>query len=183
MKSNWENPKWINSETVGGLNWSTNYSPIKTAVPGNEIITVDYPATKGLKNTGINVRPTNMLAVNANSKSVDESTKFVNWFLNDPEAVKISGLERSIPAVESARKVLLDTNLIDKPFDSAVQYAQKNQGLLQNAISINGEIVKIETDTLSKVEYKTLTPDKAADEMIAATKAKLEELKIKDHVK
>jgi oligogalacturonide transport system substrate-binding protein len=183
VKSNWEAPKWINNEAVTSLNWSTNYSPIKTAVPGSEIITVDYPAAKGVKNSGLKVRPTNMLAVNANSKSVDESAKFVNWFLNDPEAVKILGLERSIPAVESARKVLLDANLIDKPFDNAVQYAQKNQGLQQNAISINGEIVKIETDTLSKVAYKTLTEEKAADEMIAATKAKLEELKKKDNVK
>ncbi|WP_165452131.1 ABC transporter substrate-binding protein [Paenibacillus thalictri] len=183
VKSIWENPKWINNQAVGALNWSTNYSPIKTAVPGKELITVEYPSTKGVKNTGINVRPTNMLAVNANSKSVEESAKFVNWFLNDPEAVKILGLERSIPAVESARKVLLDTNAIDKPFDNAVQYALKNQGILQNAISQNGEIVKIETDTLSKVAYKALTPDKAAEEMIKATNAKLEELKKKDNVK
>jgi oligogalacturonide transport system substrate-binding protein len=183
VKSVWENPKWINNETIATLNWSTNYSPIKTALAGKEVVTVEYPAVKGVKNSGINVRPTNMLAVNANSKSVDESTKFVNWFLNDPEAAKILGLERSIPAVESSRKVLLDANLIDKAFDNAVQYGQKNQGLLQNAISINGEIVKIETDTLSKVAYKTLTEEKAADEMIANMKAKLEELKKKDNVK
>ena len=182
VKSYWEDPKWINNEIIGGLNWSANYNPIKTALAGKELISVAYPATKGAANTGINVRPTNMLAVNADSKSVEESTKFVNWFLNDPEAIKILGLERSIPAVASARQILLDMNHIDQAFDNAVQYSLENQGLLQNTISLNGEILKIEGDMLTKLAYKSVSEEEAADEMIAATTAKLEELKKRDKV-
>lgn len=172
-----QNPKWLNNQIVGILSVNSFYVTIKKSLPNNEIIVVDFPATKGVKNSGILLRPTNMLSVNANSKSVDEAVKFVSWFFNDTEAVKTLGLERSIPAVESARQTLLNDGVIDKQFDYSVKYATENQGLPQSFVSLNAEIQKIENDILAKLAFKEWTPEKASDEMLKQIPAKLSELK------
>jgi oligogalacturonide transport system substrate-binding protein len=173
----YQNPKWLNNEIVAMLSLNSFYSPISKSIPGSEIIVADFPSPKGVENSGIIMRPTNMWSVNAKSKHSDEALKFLNWLMNDAEATKILGLQRSIPAVESARQTLLNDGVIDRHFDYSVKYAVENQGLPQTFVSLNKEIQMIENDILAKVAYKEYTPEKAADEMIKLMTDKLNELK------
>lgn len=173
----YQNPKWLNNEVVFYIELISRFVPITSSIDGSEIIVVDFPAPKDAVNSGILVRPTSMLSVSSKSSAINEAVKFVSWFLNDNEAAMTRGLEWSIPAVDTAREVLLDAGVTNEYFAFAVNYALEHQGLPQTFISLNQEIAKIEDDTLAKLAYNELTPEQAADEMIRLMTSKLEELK------
>lgn len=58
------------------------------------------------------LKPSMYLAVSANSKKQEEAKKFVNWFVNDPEAAKILTTVRGLPANKDIA-TLLQSNLGD----------------------------------------------------------------------
>jgi oligogalacturonide transport system substrate-binding protein len=173
----YQNPKWLNNQIVFYLDLTSRYAPVTSSIKGSQIIVVDFPSPKDVKNSGILLRPTNLFTINARAKSVDEASRFTSWLLSDPEAAKILKLERAIPASAPARDALVAAGVVDKYFDFATRYGIAHAGLSQSFLSLNTEIQKIEDDTLAKVAYKEWTPEKAADEMIRQMTDKTAELK------
>ena len=57
--------------------------------------------------SGHYVKPAMLISISAKSKSAEEAGKFINYLVNDPEGVKILGIERGIPEAVKARALLL----------------------------------------------------------------------------
>ncbi|MEL7977779.1 sugar ABC transporter substrate-binding protein [Isoptericola sp. F-RaC21] len=63
-----------------------------------EVAMAPIPADEGAKTTGQYAGVTQLLTVAKTSEHAEEAAKFVDFFLNDPEAGKILGITRGMPA-------------------------------------------------------------------------------------
>jgi oligogalacturonide transport system substrate-binding protein len=164
-------PGWTSSKVVMVECWTSlidNYKKPKT-----EYLVMNPPFKMGSKNTGIVVRPSQMLCVNRNSKNRDEAVKFVNWFVNDEDAALILGVTRSIPASMKARKTLTDKNILKKDLANATMLSVINAGKPESSLIYPLEITDIMIEMLGKLEKKKITPDQAADEYVTKVQAEL----------
>lgn len=173
-----QNPKWINQQMLMTTSMSSTLPTLKTVLPeGTEIITALPAIARDAKNSGVVVRPSQLFAISNNSEHQEEAVKFLDWFMNDPEAAVILGGVRSIPPVKSSQQAAVNAGKIDAAITNAVDLGLEHAGIVDNSISTNSEVAKILDDVVQKVSYSKSTPEQAADELIASLTSKLAEIK------
>lgn len=64
-----------------------------------------YPQIKG-GSSGHYVKPSMFMSISARTKNAEDAGKFINYLINDPEGVKILGIERGIPEAAKSRALL-----------------------------------------------------------------------------
>lgn len=173
---NYQAYDWLN----GNILCLPDYSSGEAAAKGSmdNVVAMPFWGDSEADNTGIMMRPTNMLAVNANSPHVKEALEFVNYFFNDPEAIDILQLVRSIPATEVAIERMNEQGLIDSDTMEAAQWAADHKGGAgQNIISTNEQLEQIEGDFISAVYYGDYTPEEGAKAFMEAMQNCVDELK------
>ncbi len=170
-----QDPKWTGGKVVMNLNWASSMEIYKR--PNFQMGIMRPAFAKGAKNTGLIVRPAQVIGINSRTAQPKEAAKFVNWFFNDPEAIAILGMSRGVPPTEIGRQTLAAKNLLEKTVADAVSVGLKNAGIPETPATNNSEIVNIFSETVQKVGFGKITPQKAADELIAQFQAKLNELK------
>lgn len=176
-KSLSENPKWLDGRVVATIDYASMLeSNFQTNPEDAEVIMI--PIADGARNSGIVCPVAQLLCVSKDSKHVEESVKFVNAFLNDPDMVKILGTVRSVPSSHAALETLEKAELLNPIVKKAVDLAFSNPGLVNNSITENGELTSIAMDIIEQLRYKKLTSEQAADEFISRFESKLEELKL-----
>ena len=171
-----QNPRWISGDIGIAQNWASSVSLFK--LDGKiKLDVVSLPLLKKSNNTGILVRPSQLMVINKRSSNVKEAAKFVNWFFNDPEAILILKSERGIPSTNLATKLLEENKLIDPIMAKGINLAMKDAGLPENSLTTNKELITIFGEYIQQVGFKRLTPAKAADQMMRSYQLKLKELK------
>ena len=178
ITSSTENPLWLNDQIVLIPDFSSSYDSLKASLDEGDLVCLEPLGDNDAENTGIVFRPTNLIAVNANSEHVEEALEFVNYFFNDDQAIETLGLSRSVPATQKAMDAMVANGKLDEGLKSSADYAQEHKGGLGlNVISTNAEIETIENDALSALYYDELTPETAADEFMELMTEKVAELK------
>jgi oligogalacturonide transport system substrate-binding protein len=170
-------PGWISSRIVMVESWTSLIDNYK--LPNTEYIVMNPPFKKGSKNTGIVVRPSQILCVNVNSKNRDEAVKFINWFINDSEAASILGVTRSIPVSVKARKTLTDKNILKKDLANATMLSVMNAGKPESPLIYPLDITNIMIEILENLEKKKISPEQAAEEYTNRVQAALSGLRLK----
>lgn len=170
-----QNPLWLNGQTGMLWNWSSIYANVKFNIKNLSMALP--PIDPNAKQTGIVVRPSQLIAINKDSKNMDEAAKFLNWFFTNSEAIKTLKDVRGVPATENARKILSDNNLLDSVLTDNANQAMEKMSPPENGISGNQELEKINTDIIQELAYKKITPEQAADKLINTYKQKLPEIK------
>lgn len=160
-----QNPIWANGEAALLIRWASDYpSLINDNV--QDIGCCRLPVLGDAVDTGINCKPSMVLAVNKSSANVEECLKFANWMMTDEEAIKILGDCRGVPATAEARALLEENNLLNPDLKTGIEIASANAGTAQNGYHDNSEITSISAEILSRVLYKDLTPEQAAKELL-----------------
>jgi len=174
----YENPEWLNGN-LGMFSKFISLIPVYQEASDFPIGVTALPIMEGAKDSGVFTGSTLVLVINKDTKYPEEAAKFINWLVNDPEAIKILGTTRGIPATSVGLETLSKEGLIDPLMNEALQLALETSSkvLPDNAISQNQQLATIWMDTLDKVSYRYVTPEEAADEMIRLFEAKLKELK------
>lgn len=173
-----ENPLWLNDQIVLIPDFSSGFDSLKASLAEGNLKCLEPLGDNEAKNTGIVYRPTNMIAVNANSPHVEEALKFVDYFFNNDQAIETLGLCRSVPATQKALDAMAVSGKLSEDLKGSAEYAASHKGGLgQNVVSTNAEIETIENDILNALYYGELTPETAADEFISLMTDKVEELK------
>lgn len=173
-----ESTLWLNNQIVFVPDFSSGYDSVKASLGENEMVCVVPMGDSEADNTGIVLRPTNMIVVNAKSANLEEALKFVDYFFNNTEAMKISGMTRSVPATGTALDIVSQEGLMDDGLRKVLEWCESHKGGQgQNVVSTNTEIETIERDVLNALYYGELTPETAADEFIKLMTKKVAELK------
>ncbi|MGL5950586.1 MAG: ABC transporter substrate-binding protein [Cetobacterium sp.] len=169
-----DNPKVINGDYTFLPTWSSalaNYS-----FSEGKIHFINYPILKGATNTGIEVRPSMLMAINEKSKNKDAAAKFMNYLVTDEEAIKVLKDLRGIPASKKANEVLAKNSMINAHQLKAVEEGIKYKGNTINALLDNPEIEMIYNYEIQKLWSGEKTPQKVSEDMIKEMGDKLNEL-------
>lgn len=135
------------------------------------------PIMAGAKDTAVTIKPGVLTSINIDTKYLDESAKFLDFYSNDKDALLVLGDTRGVPPTTAATKVLVDGKKIDPLLSDALELGKANAGSPVNSNSNNSEIDKIIQDIINEVGFKSKSPEKAADDMVVKVEEKLAEIK------
>ncbi|MDR0638123.1 MAG: ABC transporter substrate-binding protein [Spirochaetaceae bacterium] len=171
-----QNPKWTNNEIGFIIGWSGNIGKYKAALKAGNFAVGKPPIAEG-GNRLIPVKPSMVLAISKRSPYIEAAADFANWFLNDPEAVKILKDSRSVPTNRKAFETLNSNNLVDSDIAAMVAFSNATPAASPPLLQSNAELNAIIEDICEQVAFGVLTPEKAADKFLADVQAKLNMLK------
>jgi oligogalacturonide transport system substrate-binding protein len=172
-----QNPKWPNNEIGFIIGWSGNIGKYKAALQeGN--FAVGKPPFAEVGNQRIYVKPSMVLGISNRSPNIEAAAGFANWFLNDPEAVKILGDSRSVPTSQKALKLLRGISAIDNDIAAMVTFSNASPAASPPLLQSNAELTDIIEGICEQVAFGVLTPEAAADKFLADVQAKLNMLKV-----
>ncbi|GGG18939.1 ABC transporter substrate-binding protein [Paenibacillus abyssi] len=173
-----ENPKWRNGE-MGITHKYTSLIPVYQQVENFNLGVGALPLMEGFKDPGTFTGSTLVYVMNKGTEYPEETAKFLNWLVNDPEAIKLMGTTRGVPATKVGQEVLGEANLIDPLVQKALDLALENSSkvLPDNAISQNQELTIIFTDIIDQVGFGELTPEQGSEQLIALLEDKLAQMK------
>ncbi len=168
-----ENPDWISGKM--GLSWSWVASMEKD-MSSRDMTTTTLPVMEGAENSGVLMRPAQLFVVSESSPNKEEAMKVLDFVFNDPEAVKILGTARAIPAVEGARATLVEAGLISELAQRATDEGIAQAGWPQSTWQMNSSVAQTMQDVIDEFGYGELTPEEAAAKMIESLEATLSRL-------
>lgn len=93
------------------------------AISKDKLGMISYPVPAKDGKPGQYLKPSMLLSVSAQSQNKDAAVEFVNFMVEDPEAAKVLGVERGVPASEAIRKELTPT--LDALGKEMVAYIQE----------------------------------------------------------
>ena len=126
-------------------------------------------------NPGHYLKPSQMWSVYARSKVAEEAVKVANFTVKDPEATRILGVERGVPASPAVQKaVVADLDEMGKKVVDFIGFVSSHVGPLpptppQGA----GEIEDILRRVNEQVGFGRLTPTEGGKQLVADAKAVL----------
>lgn len=72
----------------------------------NKLAISAFPRVKG-GSSGHYIKPSMLMSISAKCKAPEEAAKVIQYMVNDPEGVRILGIERGVPCSAAARALLL----------------------------------------------------------------------------
>lgn len=170
-----QNPVWANGKAAIVIRWASDLISLQN--PNVDMGVARLPVINGSKDTAINTKPSMIGVINAKSENPEAAIKFLNWAVNEEDAIKVLKDVRGVPATTNARDILTKNNLINPQLKKATEVAVANAGTPQNGLNDNTEITSISVDVLSQVLFKKVTPEEGADMLIKLVGEKLSTLK------
>ncbi len=170
-------PNWLDGRWGMSVLSASNLPSIISGTSGFEIGTMRWIVAEGATESNITVAPTQMLAVNANSPYQDEICEFINWFLNDDEAIMISKDTRGVPCNTRAVEMLEADGLILPQVSAMTNCALAFPGTTENGVTLNSELTNMMYEAIYRVAYGRQTPAEAAVQLMDDASLLLEDLK------
>lgn len=167
-----QNPAWINRQMfmiLGRTSAMTDMSARRADEAGN-YTTTGYvlPQLENGKETGIEVRPSCLFAINANCEHPEEAAKFLSFMFNSEQGAELLKDTYSVPASETLRAYCEEKELLDPSAMENVEYSLSNSGNVVNDWSNNSEVEAMMTEIIQKIAYKQYSDmNEAADEVIS----------------
>ena len=160
------NPLWLNGNIGGVFLFFSNID--------GEIQNLDYdwdvtalPQFEGAMTSGQEVCPSLMVAINSNTSDVkkEEAAKFIQWMLNDPEAVKILKTERGVPASSAALATLTENDLLSPIMAKGIEISNATVGFKNGDYEMDSSIQSVFVQKMEQVIYGVSSPREAAEEL------------------
>lgn len=167
-----QNPTWLNRQMfmiLGRTSVMTDTSARRADESGN-YTTSGYvmPQMKNAKESGIEVRPAALYAINASCEHPEEAARFLAFMFGSEEGASLLKDTYSVPASEKLRTYCEEEKLLDESAVKNVVYSLENSGNVVNAWSNNSEVEAMMTEIMQKIAYKQYqNMDEAADEVFS----------------
>lgn len=164
-----QNPTWLDRKMfmILGRTSVMTETASRRAVDGKPTTTgYVMPQLKGEKETGIEVRPACLYAINKNTANPDAAVRFLAFMLTSKEGAEYIGSNYSVPAREESRAWV--SEILDPSAVENVEYSLANAGSKLNDWSSNSEVEALFTEIMEKIaygQYKNML--EAADETIS----------------
>ena len=152
-------PAWLEGRWGMTVLSASNLPSIIAASPF-EVGTMAWVSGNG-EYSATTIAPTMMLGIPKDNDYPEETAAFINWFMNDPEAISITGDSRGIPANAKAREQITEEGKIAPQVSAMLDEALMKGGTPENGNTLNAEIGAIISDYSHRVGYGVLTPEEA----------------------
>jgi len=176
--NNWkEYPQMLNGNIFSAFDLIAGIAAIQDFLPGVEWEAVPLPVLTGAKDSGTWTRPAQMISVSKNTKHPEEAAKFLNYFYNSEEAIKLLGTARSVPAIESAWGILEEEGILDPTTAKAVSVLMENSGVSQNLPEYESTLSALDKEFIHAIALGQLSPQEAAEQYTDLYDKELKRLK------
>ncbi len=170
-----QNVKWVNGQIGMVFDYSASYSKYAGSVNA-PLDAMQIPQIPDAKCSGIGYGGDRGISINDNSEYKEEAAKFLDFLLNDPEAIEALGTNLGFCPTSVSQDTLVKTGAVD-----AVQVKATNLGAIdsytQNSLGSNTSILTSRKDVLQEIIYGDTTVEAGAEEIYEEAQAILEDLK------
>ena len=149
-----QNPDWLNRNMfmILGRTSVMTETASRRAIDGKNTTTgYVLPQLEGGVESGIEVRPTTLYAVNKDTENPEAAVRFLEFMFTTEAAARAIGSNYSVPAREESREFAMD--LLDESSLENVEYSLANAGNTLNAWSSNSEVEALFTEVMEKIAY------------------------------
>lgn len=170
-----ESPKWADGRVAGSYEWDSTYS--KYADPlqeGQKLVPVPLLKDANAGSEGIYRKPSMVFSISRNSKDPKAAAQILNCLLNEPEAIKILGSSRGLPASEIAAETV--TGSVEPELVAAHEIIMAGTGPAVSPLNEHPKIRGIFLDTLEEYSYGQLDSAAAANQIVTGINEVLAEL-------
>jgi oligogalacturonide transport system substrate-binding protein len=177
-----QQPDWVNGQWAGNYTWDSVLRLRASTLDKQQKLEIgDFLTLPGAKASGIFGRPSLMFVASKRTKHPEVAAKFINFLLTDPEAARILGLTRGVPAADSALKVLVDEKRIDalelKAWQQIRTAKEAGRITLPSPLFESPRVQKFMREVFEQVAYGKLTEQQAAARLLDEGNAMLARLK------
>lgn len=157
-----KDPDWISGKYVGALCVASTIDVLAAANTNASYTAGKLPLLSDAKDDGYYANCPQIMCVTAKSQHPAEAVSFLNYFFNDKDAAKTLGTTRSIPAVESSRKICEEQNLASSLTTGSVNTLLGYAGKSSIGYSSTSEVKSILKDAISSIAYGKSDPASAS---------------------
>lgn len=172
-----QNNKWINGK-IGMIVDYTGSAPKYIASIDSPLDVISMPVTSDAKCSGVAYSGDRGFAINDNSEHKEEAAKFLDFLMNDPEAIAICKTDVGYCPTKQSDDILIAAGVVSEIQKKGVELSEPNS-YTNNMISGNTELEVIRKDLIQEVVYGDITAEEAAKELIEQYQEILDELKTK----
>jgi oligogalacturonide transport system substrate-binding protein len=172
-----QNSKWINGKIGTVFDNTGSFPKYKVSIPG-KIDVMKIPTIKNAKCSGVDYSSNMGFSINDNSPHKDEAAKFLDFMMNDPEAIEILQTCRGYCPTDIGEKTLQEKGILDATQKKAMSLIQPNSYNI-NTVSGNTELETVRKDVIQEVVYGNKTPVEGAKEIVEQYNGILKKLKAK----
>ncbi|RCW25849.1 oligogalacturonide transport system substrate-binding protein [Ciceribacter lividus] len=170
-----ESPKWADGRIAGSYEWDSTYS--KYADPlqeGQKLVPVPHLKDADAVSEGVYRKPSMVFSISRNSKDPKAAAQILNCLLNEPEAIKILGTSRGLPASKIAAETVAGS--VEPELATAHRIIMAATGPAVSPLNEDPKIRNIFLDTLEEYSYGQLDSTAAAKQIITGIDEVLAEL-------
>ena len=163
-----EDPSWADGHIAGSYEWDSTYAkfadPLKTG--GGKLVPVKPFTVADAKSEGMYRKPSMMFSISKNSKDPKAAAQIINCLLNDPEAIKILGDSRGLPASAIALKTLTDAGALPASLLEASKIVAESDGPAVSPLNESLEVRDIFEGLIEQFAYGQISAADAAAELV-----------------
>lgn len=161
-----ESPKWADGRISGSYEWDSTFSKYADPLKGQKLEPVAILKATDAKTDGVYRKPSMVFSISKNSKNQKAAAQILNCLLNEPEAIKILGTSRGLPASKIAAKTLVDGGKIEAELVKAHDIIVKASGPTVSPLNEHPEIRSVFLDALEEYAYGQIDSKEAAATII-----------------
>ncbi len=173
---------WVVGNWAGNFTWDSAI-PLRAATLNKQqnLVLGDFPTLPDAKVSGMFGRPTVMLAMGRNCKQPELAARLINFLLTDPEAAKILGKTRGVPAARSQLDVLVKGNRLPAMELAAHEQIKKQRVAgrvpVPSPLFEHARLHKFMREVFETVAYGKTTDQEAARRLVEEGNALLKRIK------
>ena len=173
---------WVVGNWAGNFTWDSAI-PLRAATLNKQqnLVLGDFPTLPDAKVSGMFGRPTVMLAMGRNCKQPELAARLINFLLTDPEAAKILGKTRGVPAARSQLDVLVKGNRLPAMELAAHEQIKKQRDAGRVPVPAplfeHARLHKFMREVFETVAYGKTTDQEAARRLVEEGNALLKRIK------
>ena len=169
------NKKLLNNEIACSYRGSSSIINLDTS-GGMVLDVINIPIDPDAKETGVITQPSQLFMV-SEGPNREEALKFMQWLYTDEDAIRILSDCRGVPPTEIGRLQLEKENLLNPVVNKAITLAlEKTDGAVP-PVNENSEVYGYLFPLMQELCYDTISPEEAADELMANLTEIVEKLK------
>ncbi len=167
-----EETSYSQEKCAGTMSWITDIKNYKENLEkkGKKTVVAPYPTIKG-KQIKWYVKPASMYVISKNTAHPKEAALLLDFLLNDPDMIKLQGVEKGIPVNRRAKEQLAKEGY-DETIKQANALMTKEQEHLQliDPIMENDTLVDLLYDSFVRYSYKKDSLEKITDDLLKHSK-------------
>lgn len=170
-----QNNKWINGK-IGMVIDYTGSAPKYLNSTESTLDVIAIPVIPDAKCSGVPYSGDRGYAINDNSAHKEEAAKFLDYLMNDPEAIALCKTNIGFCPTKQSDEILIEMGVVSDIQRKGVEISEKNS-YTNNMISGNTDLEVIRKDLIQEVIYGDITPEEAAKSLMEQYQEVLDELK------